>query len=80
MRDLMIKQQLEALNDEIAGAPANDDAYFRRGLLYWKAGRYGEAISDYERAVALNPSSPAAEALEMSRDVMNFFNRDLYNP
>lgn len=57
-----------------------DDLYFRRGKLYWRLGRRGEATSDYMKAVAVNPSSPASRALENARDVEAFYNKDLYNP
>ena len=56
------------------------EAYYLRGRLMWKLGRKAEAMSDYSKAAAIDPSSPAATALEMARDVMNFFNPDLYNP
>ena len=31
-------------------------------------------------ASELDPSSPAAKALEQARDIAGFFNPDLYNP
>lgn len=57
-----------------------DEIYFRRGKLYWRLGDRAAATSDYSKAVAINPSSPAAKALEQARDVADFFNPDLYNP
>ncbi|MDE5669695.1 MAG: hypothetical protein K2I24_09185 [Duncaniella sp.] len=56
------------------------DLYFRRGKLYWRLGRRGDATSDYTKASALDPGSPAVIALEQARDVEAFFNPDLYNP
>lgn len=77
-----IKQEIEALSAAAGtgtGAEAAD-IFYRRGRLYWKLGRRGAAISDYERAVAIDSESPAAEALKMCRDIMDFYNTDLYNP
>lgn len=54
--------------------------YFRRGKLYWRLSRRGEAQSDYARAAALDPQSPAQVALRQAREVESFFNPDLYNP
>lgn len=54
--------------------------YYHRGKLYWKLGMKAEAMSDYARAEALDPQSPAAGALAQARDIMAFFNKDLYNP
>lgn len=75
-----IERQIAALAAQIETDAANADLYYRRGRLLWKLDRRGEAISDYERAVALDPQSPAAAALEMSRGIMDFFNPDMLNP
>ncbi len=56
------------------------EVYFRRGKIAWRQGLRAEAQSDYARAAALDPESPAAVALEQARDVEAFFNHDLYNP
>lgn len=77
-----INRQIEALSaaaGAVTGAAAAD-IFYRRGRLYWKLGQRGAAISDYERAVAIDSESPAAEALKMCRDIMDFYNTDLYNP
>lgn len=68
------------LNQMISADSDDADAYFERGKLYWRLGRKREAISDYNRAVSLDSSSPAAEALRQSMEIMSFYNRDLYNP
>lgn len=59
-----------------------DDAQtlYRRGRLAWKRGDKGAAISFYEQSSALDPDGPASLALEQARSIMNFYNRDLYNP
>ncbi len=58
----------------------SDEAYYLRGRLRWKLGRRTDAMSDYSSAVAINPESEASAALDMARDIMDFFNHDLYNP
>lgn len=77
-----IKKEIEALTAAAESADCAElaDIFYRRGRLYWKLGRRGAAISDYERAVAIDSESPAAEALKMCRDIMDFYNTDLYNP
>lgn len=59
-----------------------DDAWamYMRGRIAWRRGRRGDAISLYEKALALDPGSEAAVALEQARSVMNFYNKDLLNP
>lgn len=53
---------------------------YMKGRIAWKSGRKSDAISYYEQAVALDPHSEAATALEQAREVMAFYNKDLYNP
>lgn len=75
-----IEAEIAALDREIGSGCATADAYWRRGRLLWKLGRRGEAMSDYAEAAALDPGSPAVQALEQSRSIMQFYNKDLYNP
>ena len=69
-----------ALLDGVLNDVADSDLFYRRGRLLWKLGRKTDAMSDYGRAVKIDPQSPAAAALDMAREVMNFYNKDMYNP
>lgn len=60
--------------------PDDSWARYMLGRIAWKEGRRADAIECYERAAASDPESEAAVALEHVREVMNFFNKDLYNP
>lgn len=75
-----LPEAVDALNSFINENPQSDEAYFLRGRVYWRLQDHGRAVSDYERAVAINPDSPARHALDIARDVFNFFNPDLLNP
>lgn len=55
-------------------------AYYLRGRAAWKEGHHADAITCYESAVALDQHSDAAVALEQAREIMSFYNKDLYNP
>lgn len=59
-----------------------DDAWaqYMLGRIAWKEGRRADAIEYYEHATASDPGSEAVVALEQAREIMNFFNKDLYNP
>ena len=48
--------------------------------IAWKKGDKTAALACYERGADLDPDGPAAIALEQARDIMDFFNKDLYNP
>lgn len=81
---------MKQLKDEISGQIKNltiqidttptSEKYFERGKLYWKAGEKGAAITDFNRALDLDPESPAKAYLEMANEIMDFYNTDLYNP
>ncbi len=74
------EEAIKSLDRHLADHPADDEAYYARGRAYWKMQNYGAAITDYEHALEINPASEAAAALEMARDVLNFYNPDMLNP
>lgn len=59
----------------------SDDAYllYLQGNLFRKQGKYTNALSFYMRSELLDANSPAAQAREMLEDIMNFYNKDMYN-
>ncbi len=70
------------LDEALAAADSADEAtaHYLRGRIAWKQGRRAEAIAAYGRAAALDPAGPGATALAQAREIMDFFNKDLYNP
>ena len=38
------------------------------------------ALNNYMEAIALDPDSPAVQAKEMLESILNFYNKDAYNP
>ena len=75
-----LEDALLLLNKEIENDKNNDKTYFYRGKVHWKMGNKSKAITDYEHAVDINPNSPARIALDNARDIISFFNPDIYNP
>ena len=55
------------------------EAYYLRGNAYRKLGNWQAALNDYQRAIDLDPSSPALQARRMVIDILNFYNKDMYN-
>ncbi|MDE5661765.1 MAG: tetratricopeptide repeat protein [Muribaculaceae bacterium] len=55
-------------------------ALYMLGRISWKRGDKAGAITLFTQAVAIDPASEAAVALEQARTIMDFFNKDLYNP
>lgn len=75
-----LAEALALLTEALAADPGDAGVWYLRGKVNWRLGRHGAATSDYEHAVALSPDSPARHALEMARDVTDFFNPDMFNP
>ena len=69
-----------AATERIAFDINDDTAWYLRGKAQWRLGNHAAAISDFEHALTLNPAGEARHALEMSRDILDFFNPDLLNP
>lgn len=57
----------------------NDDLYYLLGNAYRKKGNWQLAINNYLEAIAINPNSPAKQAFEMAMNILNFYNKDMYN-
>lgn len=59
--------------------PDKDEAYYLLGNAYRKQGNWQQALNNYQRAIELNPESPAGQAYGMAMDILNFYNKDMYN-
>lgn len=59
-----------------------EDAWslYMLGRVAWKRGQRGDAMSLYARSAAEEPDGPGSVALEQARQIMDFYNHDLYNP
>ena len=68
------------LDSLLASAPENAQAWYVAGKLAWRLGNRSEAMTCYSRAVAIDPDSPAAYALQQAREIADFVNPDLLNP
>lgn len=71
---------ISALTAYIETHPQDDEALTIRGMKHWGAGKRSLAINDYLAALAINPSSRAAQALRAANEILDYRNKDLYNP
>lgn len=72
--------RLGNLDRRLAENPADEDALIERGRLYWALNRRSDAINDYLAAHRLNPEGRATQLLKATYDILDFYNKDLYNP
>lgn len=83
LRDLGGEQAVEVLTAFIADHPDDprlDEVYTMRGMKNWGLQRRKDAIDDYLAAIRLNPSSKAVQALKATNEILDYYNKDLYNP
>jgi Tetratricopeptide repeat. len=74
-----VEAAIYALDQFIESNPTCDEAYYLRGNAYRKQGNWQVAINNYLSAIELNPQSPALQAKKMMMDILNFYNKDMYN-
>ncbi|MDR0976230.1 MAG: tetratricopeptide repeat protein [Prevotellaceae bacterium] len=76
-----IGEAITRLNTYISTEPSHhDEAFYLLGNAYRKQGDWQQALNNYSRAIDLNPDSPAREARRMVMDILNYYNKELYNP
>lgn len=75
-----IPQAVSELEIIIQNSPVpNDEAYYILGNAYRKQGNWQMALNNYLSAIEINPESPALEAKNILMDILNFYNKDMYN-
>jgi len=61
------------------GGLMDDELFYLLGNAYRKKGNWQMAMNNYLEAVHLNPDSPASRALEIANEILDFYNKDMYN-
>ena len=56
------------------------DEWYRLGNEHRRKGDWQHAMECYMEAIELHAQSPAVEAKQMLENIMNFYNKDAYNP
>ena len=62
-----------------AGGMIDDELFYLLGNAWRKKGNWQMAMNNYLEAVALNPESPAQQALDIANEILDFYNKDMYN-
>ena len=71
---------ISRLNDWLQKASSpTAEAYYLLGNAYRKKSDWQGALNNYQEAIALDPESPAADARKMVMDILNFYNKDMFN-
>ncbi len=75
-----IAGKLLALSERLSKNRDDEEALIERGRLFWALGKRSDAINDYLAAQRINPQGKAKQLLKATYDILNFYNKDLYNP
>ena len=73
---LAIEKLTELLTSDIDN---KDIIYYLLGNAYRKMNNWQGALNNYQEAININPDSPAKDAREMMMNIINFYNKDMYN-
>jgi Flp pilus assembly protein TadD len=74
-----LETAIEELSKYILSNPTEDEPYYLLGNAYRKQGNWQMALNNYLEAMERNPESPAVQAHQMMMDILNFYNKDMYN-
>lgn len=74
------EEAISIISSYIELHPESDEAYTIRGMKYWGAGKRSLALNDYLTAIRINPDSRAKMALQVCNEILDYRNKDLYNP
>ncbi len=78
------EEALNATNEIIEGKGTNKEtmamAYYLRGNAYRQNGNVRMALNSYLESMDLDPDGPAAEAYRHIQELLDFYNKDYYNP
>ena len=61
------------------GGSMDDTLFYLLGNAWRKKGNWQMAMNNYLEAVHINPYSPARQALDIANEILDFYNKDMYN-
>lgn len=79
IREGQLETAIEQLSQYIQTNSTDDEPYYLLGNAYRKQGNWQLALNNYLEAIERNPESPAVQAHQMIMDILNFYNKDMYN-
>lgn len=80
IKGLDATEAIQIITDYLTHNPKDDEALTLRGMKYWSLNRRADAINDYLAAIEINPASKAREAMKATYEILDFYNKDLFNP
>lgn len=76
-----INASLEILNECIESNSIDHQSFLLRGRIFYKMQKWGNAMNDYSTVLELDPENQEAKTgLELTRNILGYFNPDMFNP
>ena len=76
-----LTKSIEILDVCIASDSADLQSLLLRGRIHHKMQKWGNAMNDYSTVLELQPDHPEAKTgLELCRNILGYFNPDMFNP
>lgn len=81
IKEGLLEEAIHGLNQyiETHDVQNDDEPFYLLGNAYRKQGNWQMALNNYLEAIERNPDSPAVHAHQMTMDILNFYNKDMYN-
>ncbi|MCQ2218815.1 MAG: tetratricopeptide repeat protein [Paludibacteraceae bacterium] len=74
-----LQEVLSQLEEYVALHKDSAEAYFLLGNAYRKMENWEMALNNYQVSMDLDPEGPAEMAYNATIEVLEFFNKDMYN-
>ena len=78
------QEALDAANEIVENKTVSREtlanAYYLRGNAYRQQGNVRMALNSYLESMDIDPDGPAAEAYRHRQELLDFSNKDYYNP
>jgi tetratricopeptide (TPR) repeat protein len=59
----------------------NSEAHFIRGEIYYKWQKLGDSLNSFQKVLDIAPENENAKTyVVMIKNILNFYNKELYNP
>lgn len=76
-----LNESLNMLNDCLADGYTDKQVFLLRGRIFFKQQKWGRAMNDFLSVLEIDPEDKEAKSgLEMTRNILGYFNPDLFNP
>lgn len=79
IRQGKIQESIDYLSHKLSETTDQETIYILLGKAYQKQTNWKEALNNFQLAIDINPNSDAIKMRKMIIDILEFFNKDMFN-